>query len=88
SEEHQFESKADNHVSKTYPQHAGTIRWNGYPVIKNRPCKVVEVSTSKTGKHGHALMPSATLLLLILTSLMARSLKISSHLHTTVMFLM
>lgn len=23
-------------------------------VIKNRPCKVLDVSTSKTGKHGHA----------------------------------
>ena len=23
-------------------------------VIKNRPCKIVEMSTSKTGKHGHA----------------------------------
>lgn len=23
-------------------------------VIKNRPCKIVDMSTSKTGKHGHA----------------------------------
>ncbi|RLM84485.1 hypothetical protein C2845_PM04G00550 [Panicum miliaceum] len=54
SEEHHFESKADAGASKTYPQQAGTIRKNGYIVIKNRPCKVGEVSTSKTGKHGHA----------------------------------
>uniref|UniRef100_A0A0E0BT57 Translation initiation factor 5A C-terminal domain-containing protein n=1 Tax=Oryza glumipatula TaxID=40148 RepID=A0A0E0BT57_9ORYZ len=54
SEEHHFESKADAGASMTYPQQAGTIRKNGYIVIKNRPCKVVEVSTSKTGKHGHA----------------------------------
>lgn len=47
-------SKADAGASKTYPQQAGTIRKNGYIVIKGRPCKVVEVSTSKTGKHGHA----------------------------------
>ncbi|KAK7309827.1 hypothetical protein RJT34_06880 [Clitoria ternatea] len=53
-EEHHFESKADAGASKTFPQQAGTIRKNGYIVIKNRPCKVVEVSTSKTGKHGHA----------------------------------
>ncbi|KAF9680659.1 hypothetical protein SADUNF_Sadunf06G0144500 [Salix dunnii] len=64
-EEHHFESKADAGASKTYPQQAGTIRKSGYIVIKNRPCKVylslslfffhvVEVSTSKTGKHGHA----------------------------------
>ncbi|PKA61016.1 Eukaryotic translation initiation factor 5A-2 [Apostasia shenzhenica] len=65
-EEHHFEAKADAGASKTYPQQAGTIRKNGYIVIKGRPCKVsvfcglafsalvVEVSTSKTGKHGHA----------------------------------
>ncbi|GJN10540.1 hypothetical protein PR202_ga28640 [Eleusine coracana subsp. coracana] len=53
SEEHHFES-SDAGASKTYPQQAGTVRKNGYIVIKNRPCKVVEVSTSKTGKHGHA----------------------------------
>ncbi|XP_076889579.1 eukaryotic translation initiation factor 5A-like [Bidens hawaiensis] len=53
-EEHQFESKADAGASKTFPQQAGTIWKNGYIVIKNRACKVVEVSTSKTGKHGHA----------------------------------
>lgn len=23
-------------------------------MIKNRPCKIVDMSTSKTGKHGHA----------------------------------
>nr|CAB3451682.1 unnamed protein product [Digitaria exilis] len=54
SEEHHFESKADAGASKTYPQQAGAIRKSGYIVIKNRPCKVVDVSTSKTGKHGHA----------------------------------
>jgi hypothetical protein len=39
-EEHHFESKADAGASKTYPQQAGTIRKNGYIVIKGRPCKV------------------------------------------------
>ncbi|KAK9021486.1 hypothetical protein V6N11_011473 [Hibiscus sabdariffa] len=53
-EDHHFESKADAGASKTFPQQAGTVRKNGYIVIKGRPCKVVEVSTSKTGKHGHA----------------------------------
>ncbi|KAJ7955637.1 Eukaryotic translation initiation factor 5A [Quillaja saponaria] len=53
-EEHHFDSKADAGASKTFPQQAGTIRKNGHIVIKGRACKVVEVSTSKTGKHGHA----------------------------------
>ncbi|KAG0474180.1 hypothetical protein HPP92_016037 [Vanilla planifolia] len=38
-EEHHFESKADAGASKTYPQQAGSIRKNGYVVIKGRPCK-------------------------------------------------
>lgn len=41
-EEHHFESKADAGASKTYPQQAGTIRKNGYIVIKGRPCKVLD----------------------------------------------
>lgn len=48
-----FES-TDAGASLTYPQQAGTVRKNGFCVIKSRPCKVVDVSTSKTGKHGHA----------------------------------
>lgn len=30
------------------------LRKNGHVVIKNRPCKIIDMSTSKTGKHGHA----------------------------------
>merc|ERR1712187_669870 len=41
-------------ASKTYPQQAGEIRKGSHLMIKGRPCKCVEVSTSKTGKHGHA----------------------------------
>mmetsp|Transcript_32630 Transcript_32630/g.45284 ORF Transcript_32630/g.45284 Transcript_32630/m.45284 type:complete len:161 (+) Transcript_32630:100-582(+) len=48
-----FES-ADSGASLTYPQQAGTVRKGGHICIKGRPCKVSDVSTSKTGKHGHA----------------------------------
>jgi len=52
-EEHTFET-ADSGASATYPQQAGEIRKGSFLMIKGRPCKCVEVSTSKTGKHGHA----------------------------------
>merc|ERR1719242_1065568 len=37
-----------------YPMQAGEIRKGSHIMIKGHPCKVAEVSTSKTGKHGHA----------------------------------
>lgn len=52
--EHETFESVDAGASLTYPQQAGTIRKNAYIVINNRPCKVADVSTSKTGKHGHA----------------------------------
>jgi len=47
-----FES-VDAGASETIPMEAGQIKKGGYICIKGRPCKVVSVSTSKTGKHGH-----------------------------------
>ncbi|KAI6188346.1 Nuclear valosin-containing protein-like [Aphelenchoides besseyi] len=52
-EDHDF-ATVDSGASATYPKQCSAIRKNEYVMIKGRPCKVVEMSTSKTGKHGHA----------------------------------
>ena len=44
----------DAGASDTISVEAGQIRKGGYIMIKGKPCKVKEVSVSKTGKHGHA----------------------------------
>eukprot|EP01059_Diplonema_ambulator_P023483 TRINITY_DN389_c0_g1_i1.p2 TRINITY_DN389_c0_g1~~TRINITY_DN389_c0_g1_i1.p2 ORF type:complete len:157 (+),score=64.92 TRINITY_DN389_c0_g1_i1:53-523(+) len=40
--------------STTYPIQAGALKKGMHCVIKDRPCKIIEYTTSKTGKHGHA----------------------------------
>jgi len=44
----------DAGASKVIPMEAGAIKKGGYMMIKGKPCKVLNISVSKTGKHGHA----------------------------------
>lgn len=43
-------------MSNLIPQRAGTLKKGAYIQIKGFPCKIANISTSKTGKHGHAKM--------------------------------
>ncbi|KAL3768597.1 hypothetical protein ACHAW5_001894 [Stephanodiscus triporus] len=45
---------ADAGASATIPMEAGQIKKGGFIMIKGKPCKVLSISVSKTGKHGHA----------------------------------
>merc|ERR1711865_1223081 len=51
-EDHDF-ATGDSGAAHVYPLAAGEIRKGSYLMIKGHPCKCSEVSTSKTGKHGH-----------------------------------
>ena len=48
-----FES-AGSGASLTTPVQAGALKKGHFVCINGNPCKVVEITTSKTGKHGHA----------------------------------
>eukprot|EP00286_Rhodomonas_abbreviata_P012693 CAMPEP_0181323068 /NCGR_PEP_ID=MMETSP1101-20121128/19578_1 /TAXON_ID=46948 /ORGANISM="Rhodomonas abbreviata, Strain Caron Lab Isolate" /LENGTH=162 /DNA_ID=CAMNT_0023431051 /DNA_START=48 /DNA_END=536 /DNA_ORIENTATION=+ len=49
----EFAVTGDN-AEKTYPIRAGEVKKGMVVMLKGFPCKVIEVTTSKTGKHGHA----------------------------------
>merc|ERR1719215_218256 len=41
-------------MSHTHPHEAHHVKKGGHIMLKGRPTKIVDVKTSKTGKHGHA----------------------------------
>lgn len=45
---------ADAGAASEIPMEAGQIKKGGYMMIKGKACKVLSISVSKTGKHGHA----------------------------------
>ncbi len=53
SSEEDFQKQEGGALS--YPVKAGQLRKGHYVLAKDEfPCKIIEVTTSKTGKHGHA----------------------------------
>merc|ERR1711872_645953 len=52
-EEFDFEAGGSN-ASLTVPKQCSALRKSEFVMIKGHACKIVDMSSSKTGKHGHA----------------------------------
>lgn len=53
-EQHDDFQKGDAGSGLTYPCPCNDLKKGGNVMIKGYPCKIADMSTSKTGKHGHA----------------------------------
>lgn len=53
SDDETFE-KVESGASQTVPIKIGDLKKGDYAMLKGKPCKVMEIAISKTGKHGHA----------------------------------
>lgn len=62
--EDNFEA-VESGASETYPMQCSGLRKNGHVMLKGRPCKIVEMTTSKTGKHGHAKVKNIYMYILL-----------------------
>jgi translation initiation factor 5A len=54
ADEHETFESAVAGSAKVVPAQCSSLRKNGFAMLKGHPCKIVDMSTSKTGKHGHA----------------------------------
>ena len=52
-EDAEFET-AGSGAALVYPKQCSALRKSEFVMIKGKACKIVDMSTSKTGKHGHA----------------------------------
>ncbi|KUJ23524.1 eukaryotic translation initiation factor 5A-like protein [Mollisia scopiformis] len=54
-EEDQYapEATGDAETSLTYPVQASALRKGGYAMLKSHPCRILELTSAKPGKHGH-----------------------------------
>ena len=59
-EEFDFDQSGSG-ASLTYPKQCSALRKSEFVMIKGHACKIVDMSTSKTGKHGHAKVHMVTL---------------------------
>ena len=54
SSDSEYESEGETEGSLTYPLETNKVKKGSNVMIKGHPCKVSLVTTSSTGKHGHA----------------------------------